>query len=51
MLKKKQALLKRQPLPLATENWFQDVDLVLTLIHIATQLNKRKKMNFSRKSS
>ena len=45
-LKKKQALLKRQPLRLVIGNYFQDVDGVLTLIHTVTQLNKtcRNKM-------
>ena len=40
-MKKKHALLKRQPLRLVIGNYrFQDVDVVPTLIHMVTHLNK-----------
>ena len=38
-LKKKQALLKRQPHRLVTENYFQDLDVMLILTHTTIQLN------------
>ena len=48
-MKKKQDVLKRQFLPLVTKNYFQDINLVLTLIH-TTHLNKKShnKMIFSK---
>ena len=38
-MKKKRAPPKRQPLQLVTRNVFHDVNVVLILRHMATQLN------------